>query len=218
VGWEIAMHLNPDVAGMSCPVAWPSHEFLKDKLGVGDATIKRAVAELEKNQIYRVERRRNGEGRKNYYRAPGVEEGIKVGIKVGIKNDGGRDQIDPYPGIKSDPITSLVYLQEELHQHQHQHHHQHHHPASAIAAELTTQLIKLGNDRLLREPASVREELAKVQSWLAKGWNPTAMLRSAELQMARRRKSGHFEPICTLGYFETEFRKVFGTEMGGDAA
>jgi hypothetical protein len=42
------------------------------------------------------------------------------------------------------------------------------------------------------------------------GWDPDAMLRSAQLQMARRRKSGMVEPIGTLGYFEREFRKVFG--------
>jgi hypothetical protein len=67
---------------------------------------------------------------------------------------------------------------------------------------------------IMGEPAFVRREYDRVLGWLNVGWHPDAMLRSAELQMARRRKSNLREPISTLGYFEREFRKVFGGFAG----
>jgi hypothetical protein len=36
VGWEIAMLLNPEQGGY----AWPSHEYLKDQLHIGDRSVK----------------------------------------------------------------------------------------------------------------------------------------------------------------------------------
>jgi hypothetical protein len=43
VGWEIAMLMNAEHDGY----AWPSHEYLKDQLGIGVRSVKRAIAELE---------------------------------------------------------------------------------------------------------------------------------------------------------------------------
>jgi hypothetical protein len=208
VGWEIAMLLNPEQGGY----AWPSHEHLKDQLGIGDSSVKRAVAELERYQYYEVERRQTREGRKNYYRAPDLAEakvGTNPGLKVGTKNEGGRDQFGPYLGSKNVPILSSMESSMNQRESQHHHHHQNRHSKDEIAAELTNELMRLAAVKMRAEPAFVQQELAKVHSWLDRGWNREAIVHSVQLQMARRRHSSASGPIHTIGYFERELAKVF---------
>jgi hypothetical protein len=213
--------------------AYPSHGFLTDKLGISYRSVKRAVAEIEKFGVLEVEHRRVYQGQKNYYRAPAIAaimhqgqaatdrsaslgvptSGAPTGATTGAKSAFHRGQKCISQGPKVTPDSSINYSSgESLHQHDHPH------PAGGsqndnlkqAAAQLTNDLLELAGIKktICAEPAFTRREYDLVTGWLSAGWNPTEMLRSAELQMARRRKSGLVEPLRTLGYFEPEFRKV----------
>jgi hypothetical protein len=221
-------------------VVYPSHEFLADTLGISYQAVKRAVAEIEKNNILEVEHRRVYQGQKNYYSAPAIatimanqgEPGsspsttptevvteVVTGPTTGIKTDPPRDQNAHFTGIKNDP--RIIIRESSLNESgetQHQHHHRHQCDSTEgtgpkeTAARVTNGLLELAGikNTICAEPAFVRREYDLVMSWVIAGWDPIGMLRSAELQMARRRKSGLTEPVRTLGYFEPEFRKGAG--------
>ena len=202
------MLLNDEHGGY----AWPSHEYLKDQLGVGDRSVKRAIAELEQHQYYEVERRQTREGRKNYYRPLGwvqAKPGANPGAKPGAKNEGGGGQIGPYLGAKKDPILSSNESSMNNLDSHHHHHHHYRHSKDEIAAGLANKLMDLAGIKMRAEPAFARQEFNKVHSWLDRGWKPEAILHSAQLQMARRRHSASSGPIHTIGYFERELTKVF---------
>jgi hypothetical protein len=224
-------------------VIYPSHEFLVDTLGITYQAVKRAVAEIERNNVLEVEHRRVYQGQKNHYSAPAIatimgsegERGkapsalhtevtteITTGSTTGIKTDVHRDQSALFTGIKNDPrIIIRESSLSESEETQHQHHHQCDSPLSddpkETASRVTNGLLELAGikNTICAEPAFVRREYDLVMSWVNAGWDPTVMLRSAELQMTRRRKSGLTEPIRTLGYFEPEFRKVLRGLPGG---
>jgi hypothetical protein len=142
-----------------------------------------------------------------------------TGSPTGAKSALHRGQQCILQGPKVTPESSINYSSEES---LHQHHHPHHQGNSQsdelgrtaspkqIAARLTNELLDVAGIKAIicAEPALTRREYDKVLSWVNVGWNADAMLRSAELQMARRRRSGLVEPIKTVGYFEPEFRKV----------
>jgi hypothetical protein len=224
IGWEILMLLNYDTGD-----AWPSHEYLQDKLGIGLRTVKRAVAEFGEFDIFTVELR----GRKNFYRpsiganlAPNAAEnrarkGAEKGAtrRVNSASDRGHQPIEK--GAKTDPLSPYPPSNETLHYHQHQHLLLNDADGGGgIAAALTNALLKLAGIRLT-EPAFGRQELGIAQRWLALGMDVKTVLQCAEMQMARKRKgSSAHEPIHTIGYFEPELMKLFAPLLNpkGEAA
>ena len=134
---EITLHLNHEK-----DAAYPSHQFLADRLGISYRTVKRSVAEIEKCGVLEVEHRRVYQGQKNYYRAPGIAalmsqgqvaaasprplpssarrlpQGPPQGPKVHFT--GAKMCISQGPKVP--PESSSMNLQREnLHQHQHPH-------------------------------------------------------------------------------------------------